>query len=110
MVLWAEECHTITVKMPLPLVTPNLPQSVTAGTWKLKTGEICSVSIPKLCLNHLLMSLSVSFQGDVPFRPMPAMEPDLQTGKNEAILILSLLSKLTAPLCLELFFHTLFQS
>lgn len=41
---------------------------------------------------------------------LPAVEPDLQTGKNGAILILPLLSKLPAPLCLELFFHTLFWS
>lgn len=55
--------------------------------------------------------MAVSFQGAVVmFRPVPTVETDLQTGKNEAILILSLLSKLTAALCLELFFHTLFQS
>lgn len=36
----------------------NLPQSITAGTWKLKTGGICSINVPKLCLYHLLASSS----------------------------------------------------
>lgn len=55
--------------------------------------------------------VDVSFQGGVVmFRPVLAVEPHLQTGKNEAVLILSHLSKLTAPLCLELFFRTFFQS
>lgn len=55
-VLWTEGCQAIPVKMPLPL-----PQSITAGTCKLKSGQICSVNVPKLRLYHLLMSFSGYF-------------------------------------------------
>lgn len=97
--------------MPLLLVALNLPRSITAGTWKLKTGGIVlSMYQNCVCTTFWRVLVDVSFQGGVVmFRPVPAVEPDLPTGKNEAILILSQLSKLTAPLCLELFFHTFFQ-
>lgn len=41
---------------------------------------------------------------------VPAVDPNLQTGKNDAILILSLLPKLTTLLCSELFLYALFWS